>query len=83
MVFNSFNIYYFKSILYRSINQIKTLINELKGKIKEAEHQFGSLDDLQQELKKKQKKYGENIKLVQQLNKTCEVSVLNAYLQHM
>ncbi|XP_072747857.1 structural maintenance of chromosomes protein 6 [Anoplolepis gracilipes] len=56
----------------RSINEIKTLSNDLRDKIREVEHQFGCVDDLRQQLKENEQKYGLNIEFASQLKQSWE-----------
>ncbi|XP_071562380.1 structural maintenance of chromosomes protein 6-like [Temnothorax nylanderi] len=56
----------------RSANQIKTLLTELRDKIREIENQFGCLDELRRQLKEKEEKYGVNIEFAAQLKQSCE-----------
>ncbi|XP_071562510.1 structural maintenance of chromosomes protein 6-like [Temnothorax nylanderi] len=56
----------------RLANQIKTLLIELGDKIREIENQFGCLDKLRRQLKKKEEKYGVNIEFAAQLKQSCE-----------
>jgi len=69
-------LHYF-NIFYRSINQIKTLLTDLRDKIREIEHQLGCVDELRQQLKEKEQKYGVNIEFAVQLKKSWEVSKLS------
>jgi len=68
--------FYF-NIFYRSVNQIKTLLTDLRGKIREIEHQFGCVDELRLQLKEKEQKYGMNIEFAVQLKQSWEVSKLS------
>ncbi|XP_071651384.1 structural maintenance of chromosomes protein 6 [Temnothorax longispinosus] len=59
----------------RSANQIKTLLTELRDKIREIESQFGCLDELRRQLKEKEEKYGVNIEFAAQLKQSCETHI--------
>ncbi|XP_077272905.1 structural maintenance of chromosomes 6 [Temnothorax americanus] len=59
----------------RSANQIKTLLTELRDKIREIENQFGCLDELRRQLTEKEEKYGVNIEFAAQLKKSCETHI--------
>ncbi|EFN87370.1 Structural maintenance of chromosomes protein 6 [Harpegnathos saltator] len=56
----------------KSINHIKSTITNLREKIREVEHQFGSVHLLQQQLQEKEEKYGMNIEFMYTLKKSCE-----------
>ncbi|XP_071651386.1 structural maintenance of chromosomes protein 6-like isoform X2 [Temnothorax longispinosus] len=56
----------------RLANQIKTLLTELRDKIREIENQFGCLDELRRQLKEKEEKYGVNIEFAAELKQSCE-----------
>ncbi|XP_011701842.1 PREDICTED: structural maintenance of chromosomes protein 6 [Wasmannia auropunctata] len=56
----------------RSINQIKTSLNDLRDKIREIENQYGCVDELRLQLKEKQEKFGVNIEFAAQLRQSCE-----------
>ncbi|KYN09467.1 Structural maintenance of chromosomes protein 6 [Trachymyrmex cornetzi] len=56
----------------RSINQIKSLLTDLRDKIREIENQFGCVDELRLQLAEKQKKYGVHIEFSSQLKISCE-----------
>ncbi|KAL0107751.1 hypothetical protein PUN28_014797 [Cardiocondyla obscurior] len=56
----------------RSVNQIKSLLVDLRDKIREIENQFGCVDELRQQLKEKEQKYGVNIELTALLKQSCE-----------
>lgn len=63
-------------VFYRSKNQIKTLLTDLRDKIREIENQFGCVDELRKLLKEKEQKYGVDIEFTAQLKQSCEVSKL-------
>ncbi|XP_011637103.1 structural maintenance of chromosomes protein 6 [Pogonomyrmex barbatus] len=56
----------------RSVNEIKTQLNDLRDKIREIENKLGCLDELQQQLKEKEQKYGVNIEFMSQLKQSFE-----------
>ncbi|XP_070161215.1 structural maintenance of chromosomes protein 6 [Polyergus mexicanus] len=56
----------------RSVNQIKTVMYDLRDKIREVEHQFGYMNDLRQQLKENEQKYGVNIEFASQLKESWE-----------
>ncbi|XP_018392244.1 PREDICTED: structural maintenance of chromosomes protein 6 [Cyphomyrmex costatus] len=56
----------------RSINQIKTVLTDLKDKIREIENQFGCVNELRIQLSQKQQKYGVNIEFASKLKKSYE-----------
>ncbi|XP_012539107.1 structural maintenance of chromosomes protein 6 isoform X2 [Monomorium pharaonis] len=56
----------------RSKPQIKTLLTDLRAKIREIENQFGCADELRLQLKEKEAKYGTNIELTSRLKQSCK-----------
>ncbi|KAG7209626.1 hypothetical protein KM043_011277 [Ampulex compressa] len=56
----------------RSVNEIERLIRDLKGQIYEIERQFGSLESLQEKLKEKETKCGNEMEFATTLEKSYE-----------
>lgn len=73
--------YHFNLVLYRSIKNIKTSLTDLREKIREVEHQFGSVDALREQLREKEEKYGVNIEFMSKLKQSCEVNVSSMVLR--
>ncbi|XP_014472533.1 PREDICTED: structural maintenance of chromosomes protein 6 isoform X2 [Dinoponera quadriceps] len=62
--------------------RIKDLMADLRNKICEIEHQYGSVDDLKKHLQEKEEKYGSNIEFMTKLKESCEKHIERVKRRH-